>query len=295
MKFSQNTVDFHPQAETIKKAYADAEKQRTDRYSQLFKELGISQKNEITPRSFIYCLPTGNKDFDEGIDSATPNKDTIYGIHGGGFFVGRPMVIHGRSGVGKSQFIYNLCKNAAFKTLYIDSEGGIVDSQNDNVFVYNTEVLEDCWSVVMKAIECGKFNCIVIDSLTNLKTREDMQKDDGEGPRMGQKAQMVGHFLTKLVAKLMTNEVAVVIISQERDSLDLFKKDPVLPGGASVLYQSSVILGLMSNKSEAIKDKESGLKIGQKTRVKVRKNRFGPSDCEFSCKIMFKDGSNGQK
>lgn len=295
MKFSQNTADFHPQAETIRKAYADAEKQRANRYSDLFKELEISPKEAITPRSFVYCLPTGNADFDSGIDEATPGKDKLYGIHGGGFFVGRPTVIHGRSGVGKSQFIYNLCKNAPFRTLYIDTEGGIVDSQLDNVMVYNTEILEDCWRIVMRAIDCGKFNCIVIDSLTNLKTRDDMQQDDGDMPRMGQRAQVVGSFLNKLVAKLMVNEVAVVIISQERESMDLFKKDPVLPGGASVLYQSSVILGLMSNKSEEIKDKETGLKIGQKTRVKVRKNRFGPTGCEFTCKIMFNEGDNVPK
>ena len=43
------------------------------------------------------------------------------------------------------------------------------------------------------------------------------------------------------------------------------------------------------NKSEEIKSKETGLKIGQKTRVKVRKNRYGPDNCEFSCKIYFGD------
>jgi RecA/RadA recombinase len=149
--------------------------------------------------------------------------------------------------------------------------------------------------VVMKAIESGKFNCIVIDSLTNLKTRDDMQKEDGEGPRMGQRAQVMNNFLVKLNAKLMKNEVAVVVISQERESMDLFKKDPVLPGGASVLYSSSVIMGLMSNKSEEIKDKETGLKIGQKTRVRLRKNRFGADNCEFTCKIMFQDPNGGIK
>ena len=105
----------------------------------------------------------------------------------------------------------------------------------------------------------------------------------------------MNNFLTKLLAKLMTNEVAVVIISQERESMDLFRRDPVLPGGASVLYSSSMILGLMSNKSEAIKDKATGLKIGQKTRVKIRKNRFGPDDCEFMCKIMFQEPTGGKK
>lgn len=295
MKFNQNTADFHPQAELIKKAYADASNQRASRYADFLKKLGITKKDTIEPRSFTYCLPTGNADFDAGIDEATPDKDTLYGITGGGFFVGKPTVISGRSGVGKSQFVYNLCRNAKFKTLYIDSEGGIIDTQSDNVFVYTTEVLEDCWEIVMKAIDCGEFNCIVIDSLTNLKTREDMQKDDGEMPRMGQKAQVMNNFLTKLVAKLMVNEVAVVIISQERQSFDMFSKEPVLPGGASVLYNMSMILGLMSNKSEAIKDKETGLKIGQKTRVKIRKNRFGPADCEFVCKIMFRDKEGGIK
>lgn len=294
MKFKQNTLDYHPQAEAIKKAYIDAKQQRDERYGPLYEELGLKPTDYI-PRPLIYCLPTGNAEFDKGFDAATPMKDSVYGIHGGGFPVGKMTVLSGRSGVGKSQFVYNLCRNAAFRTLYIDSEGGIIDYQSENVFVYNTEILEDCWTVVMKAIASGKFNCIVIDSLTNLKTRDDMQKDDGEGPRMGQKAQVVGHFLTKLNAKLMTNDVAIIIISQERDSLDLFKKDPVLPGGASILYNSSCILGLLSNKSDEIKDKQSGLKIGQKTRVKIRKNRFGPDNCEFPCKIMFQDPNGGIK
>ena len=294
MKFKQNTIDFHPQADLIKKAYTDAEKKRNERYADLYKELKI-KPSAFIPRPFVYCLPTGNKEFDAGFDAATPKKDTVYGIHGGGFPVGRTTVLSGRSGVGKSQFVYNLCRNAKFRTLYIDTEGGIIDAQSENVFVYNTEILEDCWVVTMKAIDSGKFNCIVIDSLTNLKTREDMQKDDGEGPRMGQKAQVMNNFLTKLNAKLMSNEVAVIIISQERESMDLFKKDPVLPGGASILYSSSAILGLLSNKSDEIRDKETGLKIGQKTRVKIRKNRFGADNCEFTCKIMFQDPNGGLK
>lgn len=292
MKVKQNTIDFHPQAEAIKKALASAEKQRNDRYQELFKELEL-KPSEYMPRPFVYCLPTGNVEFDAGFDAATPNKDTKYGIHGGGFPVGRMTVLSGRSGVGKSQFVYNLCRNAKFRTLYIDSEGGIIDAQSDNVFVYNTEILEDCWVVAMKAIDSGKFNCIVIDSLTNLKTREDMQKDDGEGPRMGQRAQVMSNFLTKLNAKLMSNDVAVIIISQERESMDLFKKDPVLPGGASILYSSSVILGLLSNKSDEIRDKDTKLKIGQKTRVKIRKNRFGADNCEFTCRIMFQEPNGG--
>lgn len=294
MKFKQNTIDFHPQAIAIRAAYEEAEKRRNEKYGELYKELKLKPA-EFIPRPFIYCLPTGNDEFDRGFDAATPNKDTIYGIHGGGFPVGKTTVLSGRSGVGKSQFVYNLCRNADFKTLYVDSEGGIIDAQSDNVFVYNTEILEDCWVVVMKAIDSGKFNCIVIDSLTNLKTREDMQKDDGEGPRMGQRAQVMNNFLTKLTAKLLSNDVAVVIISQERESMDLFKKDPVLPGGASILYTSSVIMSLMSNKSEEIKDKETGLKIGQKTRVRLRKNRFGADNCEFTCKIMFQTPNGGIK
>lgn len=291
MKFIQNTVDFHPQAEEIKKAYSEAEKKRSALYAKLYKDLGLDGKktNSIEPRPFIYFLPTGNESFDSGIDYATPAKDTRYGIKGGGFAVGRITIVSGRSGVGKSQFIYNLCRNAAYRTLYIDTEGGIIDAQEDNVFVYNTEVLEDCWTIVMKAIDSGKFNCIVIDSLTNLKTREDMQKEDGEMPRMGQRAQVMNSFLTKLTAKLLTNDVAVIVVSQERQSMDMFHPDPVLPGGASLLYSTSMIFGLLSNKSDEIKDKESGLKMGQNTRIKIRKNRFGPDNCEFKCKLMFKE------
>lgn len=296
MRFKQNTVEFHPQAEQIKKAWEDEVGKYNERYTEFFKTIGVKpSKDQIVPRSFIYCLPTGNTEFDQGINAATPRKDPFYGTQGGGFPVGRITVLSGRSGVGKSQLVYNLCRNAAFKTLYVDSEGGVVDAQSENVFVYNTEVLEDCWMVTLRAIESGKYNCIVIDSLTNLKTREDMQKDDGDGPRMGQRAQVMSNFLTKLSALLLKHDVAVVIISQERESMDLFRKDPVLPGGASILYSSTLILGLLSNKSDEIKDKNTGLKIGQKTRVKIRKNRFGPDNCEFNCKIMFQDTNGGMK
>ncbi len=283
-----DTMNFHPQADLIKKALADAKQNRKKKDAELKKKLKTDLTSEIFPRPFIYFLPTGNEEFDAGIDAITPTKDTKYGITGGGLAVGRITIISGRSGIGKSQFAYNLCKNAKFKTLYIDTEGGIIDDQVDNVTVYNTELLEQCWKIVMAAIDSKEFNCIVIDSLTNLKTREDMQKEDGEMPRMGQRAQVMNSFLTKLCAKLMNNDVAVLVISQERQSFDMFKRDPILPGGDSLLYSTSMILGLLSNKSDEIKDRETGLKIGQKTRVKVRKNRFGPDNCEFVCKVLFK-------
>ena len=281
------TLEFHPQAKEVKKALKDAADTRAKKYSSLYQELKIDTKESIAPRPFIYCLPTGNTDFDNGIDYATPNKSGGYPVNGGGFPVGKITVIHGRSGVGKSQFVYNLCCNAPFRTLYIDTEGGIIDVMADNCIVYCTYIVEDCWQMVTKAISSGHFNCVVIDSLTNLKTREDIQKDDGDMPRMGQKAQVIGQFLSKLVAMLMTHDVAVVIVSQERESFDLFKKDPVLPGGAAIMYEVELILGLYSNKADIIKDKETGLKIGQKTKVKLRKNRLGPDGCEFVCKLMF--------
>jgi len=284
-----DTLSYHPQADDIARRYKEADEYRKETNGDLLTELGIDDKTDITPRPLVYFLPTGNTEFDSGIDYVTPKKDPKGEIKGGGLAVGRFTIISGRSGVGKSSFCYNLCRQAAFRTLYIDTEGGIIDQQAPNVIVYNTEVLEQCWRVVMAAIDTGRFNCIVIDSLTNLKTREDMQKEDGEMPRMGQRAQVMNSFLTKLTAKLMSHDVAVVIVSQERESMDLFKKDPVLPGGASLLYGSSVILGLQSNKSEEIKSKDTGLKIGQKTRVKVRKNRYGPDNCEFACKIYFGD------
>lgn len=288
MIFKQNTVDFHPQADLIKKSYIAAEKEYQESYKDLLDDLKISTKDDILPRPFIYCLPTGNDTFDNSIDMLTPKKDVKYGIRGGGLPVGKITIFSGRSGVGKSQFVYNLCKNAPFKTLYIDTEGGIIDDHSPNTLVFNTELLERCWEVVMKGIDSGKFNCIVIDSITNLKTREDMQKEDGEMPRMGQRAQVLNSFLTKLCAKLLNNEIAVVVISQERQSFDLFRKDPVLPGGDSMLYATSLILGLLSNKSDEIKDKDTGLKVGQTTKVKIRKNRFGADNCEFKCKILFK-------
>ena len=286
----QNTLDFHPQADKIKKAYKDAKKNRAEKQKEILEELKISPTSDIVPRPLIYFLPTGNADFDQCTDALTPHKDPTYGTSGGGLAVGKVTIISGRSGVGKSQFAYNLCKNAPFRTLYIDTEGGIVDEQCDNVVVYNTEILEQCWKVTMAAIDTGKFNCIVIDSLTNLKTREDMQQDEGEMPRMGQRAQVMNSFLTRLTAKLMYNDVAIIVISQERQSFDLFKRDPVLPGGDSLLYATSMILGLLSNKSDEIKDKATGLKIGQKTRVKIRKNRYGSDNCEFACKLMFRKG-----
>lgn len=284
-----DTLSYHPQAELIAQRYEQAAEYRKKENGALLKELGIDDKTDITPRPFIYFLPTGNKEFDQGVDYVTPKKDPKGEIKGGGIAVGRFTIISGRSGIGKSGFCYSLCRNAAFRTLYIDTEGGIIDQQAPNVTVYNTEILEQCWRVVMAAIDTGKFNCIVIDSLTNLKTREDMQKEDGEMPRMGQRAQVMNSFLTKLTAKLMSHDVAVIMVSQERESMDLFKKDPVLPGGASLLYGSSMILGLLSNKADEIRSKDTGLKIGQKTRVKVRKNRYGPDNCEFPCKIYFGD------
>lgn len=282
-----DTLSFHPQAKDILRRYKEAAQYRKQTSGALLQELGIDDKDDITPRPFVYFLPTGNAEFDTGIDYVTQKKDPKGEIHGGGIAVGRFTIISARAGAGKSSFCYGLCKNAPFRTLYIDTEGGIIDQQVPNVTVYNTEILEQCWKVVMAAIDTGKFNCIVIDSITNLKTREDMQKEEGEMPRMGQRAQVMNSFLTKLTAKLMSHDVAVIVVSQERASMDLFKKDPVLPGGASLLYGSSMILGLLSNKSDEIRSKETGLKIGQKTRVKVRKNRYGPDNCEFVCKLYF--------
>lgn len=287
---NNKTIQFHPQAKDIERRYLEAADERAVENAELQEMVNadLSGSLDILPRPFTYFLPTGNDQFDEWIDSITPSKDERHEIKGGGFPVGKISVIAARAGLGKTQFMYSLAKNAPFKTLYVDTEGGVNKADGkSNVYVYNSPILEQVWKVVLGAVDKGEFQLIVIDSISALKTLADMAKEDGEMPQMGERAKVLGSFLTKLSSKLLERDVAVVLISQQRENIGGYGAQKVIPGGQIMNYTPSLILELLSNKADIIRDKDTKAKIGEKVKVNIIKNRYGQDAATFDFKLFF--------
>jgi recombination protein RecA len=234
------------------------------------KELGISLSTvEDTDFSVPGAIPTGSL-----------TLDILTNI--GGYARGRIVEIYGPEASGKTTLALSAIVNAqrqGLRTAFIDVEHaldhtyaellGIDNSQLDYVQPY---VAEEALDALELMVESGAYGLVVLDSVAALVPTAEAEGDMSSNT-IGLQARLFGKSLRKITPRAAKNNTTVMFLNQLRDKVGVMYGSPeTTSGGNALKYYASTRLDI--RRAETLVGDDE-LNIGNKTRVKVVKTKFG--------------------